>query len=1033
MRINRFFSAKKALAGVLVGALLVTSTATGNGFFKSTVSVMAASEWSATEVYTGGSQVTYNGATYEAQWWTQGEEPGTSSVWKLISGSSDSGSTGGSTSGTLTPKSPSVSLDPKVGTNIQGVKLPSTYYNKKVVGYFPNYAIDSDAHEHFNITDLQWDKLTHVQYAFACVNKETFEIEAGDVKNDIENKFEGQTFVHDGQVIEMDPTLGYYGQFNLMHTLKKMHPNVTVLISTGGWGSSEGLWYATQNESTMRTFSKSAVEFIRKYGFDGIDIDFEFPSETPLSGNYTDFTESIRAGISDRYVQFIKILSEDLSAAAKEDGKYYWLTSAVSASSWVLGGQTNSDFLDYLDFVSIMSYDYHGGWNNYVENQANLYPDDADGETATQAVKTLGFDWSYKFYRGKVQSEKILMGVPYYTRGWTNVSGGTNGLHGTSGTPITNATDNLNLWCDIENGQEVAAGANPLWHVMNVMKSNSDYKYYWDEVGKVPHIWNATNNTFLTFEDTNSIQERINYVNDNNLGGVLIWVMHGDYDYDAATDTYTIGDTLTTMLYDQFAAKGPSTVTSDIDYTNDAINFDVDMSGGKYDHPNYTYSIKVTNNTGVQIPSGYTFSFDIPKSTQFTSAWGGTASVVEKDQAFNTVTITSSSALDAGATVEFTGMMKCCFSAAKNFKINGYSQLSEVTNEIQRLNRSYLTSENGSEETETPETPTTTTTTTTEAAEASVDGFSTIEAENYSSNEGGVKDTNSSASNGYNMGGITNNVSFTYNNVEFSEDAAAITLQYSSKSGDALGNAEIYVDSSKVGTVTLENTGSTWSNYVSITSALDTMISKGTHTVTLKFVTTGSAYYVCNLDYFTFVRNSQYTPEVVTNAKVDINGYQISTTAEGYRVVYTVTDADSEVKSAGLVYGLASGCSSSDMVVGSSNSVVASYQATENGKVNIPSIAAENAQNYAMTMLFDKSASFFSQKIYVRAYAELNAGGYVYSDVKEFSIYQIADYMYQNNAFKTFASHNYLYNTILKVVNPSYEEVDFKWSNYFVK
>ena len=65
---------------------------------------------------------------------------------------------------------------------------------------------------------------------------------------------------------------------------------------------------------------------------------------------------------------------------------------------------------------------------------------------------------------------------------------------------------------------------------MNVMKKNGNYKRYWDDVGKVPHIWNAQNNTFLTFEDTDSIQQRINYVKNNNLGGVLIWVMHGDYD-----------------------------------------------------------------------------------------------------------------------------------------------------------------------------------------------------------------------------------------------------------------------------------------------------------------------------------------------------------------------------------------------------------------------------------------------------------------------------------------------------------------------
>ena len=379
--------------------------------------------------------------------------------------------------------------------------------------------------------------------------------------------------------------------------------------------------------------------------------------------------------------------------------------------------------------------------------------------------------------------------------------------------------------------------------------------------------------------------------------------------------------------------------------------------------------------------------------------------------------------------------MKCCFSAAKNFKLAGYSQKSEVNAEVARLSRAMLTEENGTIEEDPTETPTEKPSETETVKPDNINGFAVVEAENFTSNQGGVKDANSNMSNGYNMGGITNGVTFTYDNVVFDEDAAAITLQYSSKSGDALGKVEIYADSTsnKVGTVDLANTGSDWSTYKSVTGGLSTHIAKGTHKIILKFVTTGSQYYVCNLDYFRFVRNSQYNPEVVTNAKVTINGYQISTISEGYRVIYTVADKDSEVESAGMVYGLARGCSASDMVVGSSNYYVESYEATDKGKVKIPSLAAPNSQNYAMTMTFNKTAEFFSQKIYVRAYAKLKNGGYIYSDVKSFSIYELADYVYKNNKLNTFNAHNYMYNTILKVVNPSYEEVAFDWHNYFVK
>lgn len=575
------------------------------------------------------------------------------------------------------------------GQNEFGVTLPDGYYNRKVVGYFPNYAINSQAHKNFDITQLQWDKLTHVQYAFAMADPNTFELAPSEPETDLVSKFEDREFYHKGQKIKMDETLGYYGQYNLLHTMKKMYPDVKVMVSTGGWGASRTLWLVMDNEENMNKFADSAVSYIRKYGFDGIDIDFEYPSETSQSGNPADFdvSETRRKGISDRYAQFMKIMGQKLAEASKQDGTYYWLTSAVTASSWVLGGQTNSEFLDYLDFVSIMSYDYHGGWNQYVENQANIYADPADTETSALALPTLGFDWSMNYYRGAAQSEKILMGVPYYTRGWTNVTGGDKGLHGTSKTP---ATGDENIWCDYdENGKEIAAGANPLWHVLNLMEKDSNYQEYWDPVGCVPHVWNEVNKTFLTFENEKSIQERINVVRNQNLGGVLIWVMHGDYDYDEEKKEYTIGDTLTTMLYDQLTKTEPAKITSDVDLDVETADFDVEFTG-KYDHPNYYYTINVTNHTGEAL-TAFKLSFDLPKSAIFQSTYGGGEPEITdaKDPAFKTVTLTAPGwkPLNDGETMSLEGAIKLNFAGVKNFKLNGKAMASEVAAERERLTR----------------------------------------------------------------------------------------------------------------------------------------------------------------------------------------------------------------------------------------------------------------------------------------------------------------------------------------------------------
>lgn len=247
----------------------------------------------------------------------------------------------------------------------------------------------------------------------------------------------------------------------------------------------------------------------------------------------------------------------------------------------------------------------------------------------------------------------------------------------------------------------------------------------------------------------------------------------------------------------------------------------------------------------------------------------------EVDNSFTEVTLTSSYALEAGATQEFTGMMRCCFSAAKNFKINGLSMMDEVNEEIKRLNRSYITEQNG--------------------------GTS---------------------------GGIT---------------------------------------------------------------------------------------------------------PVEPDAEVMVNGYQISTTAEGFRTVYTVDDPSNEVESVGMVYGLADYVKASDMVVNSTNSKVCDCAGTEAGKYSNAVIDSNSASSYVMTMTFVKSKEFYSSEMYVRAYAKLKNGKYIYSDTESVSVYDISDYLYQNKIMNTYNGHVYLFDNILSVVDSAYKEIAYNWNNTLVK
>ena len=562
----------------------------------------------------------------------------------------------------------------------------SSELNRKLVGYFPEWAYSSEAQGYFNATDLQWDSLTHIQYSFAMVDPSTNKITLSDKHAAIEEDFSEFDLSHNGKKIELDSSLPYKGHFNVLQTMKKIYPDVSLLISVGGWAGTRGFYTMIDTDNGINTFADSCVDFIRKYGFDGVDIDFEYPSSTSQSGNPDDFdlSEPRRAKLNERYNILIKTLREKIDMASKEDGKEYLLTAAVTASPWVLGGISDNTYAKYLDFLSIMSYDYHGGWNEYVEHLAGIYPNKEDRETATQIMPTLCMDWAYRYYRCVLPSEKILMGIPYYTRGWENVQGGTNGLHGSSKTP---ASGKYNIWGDDLNNDGILepAGANPLWHVLNLIERDPNLKVYWDAISKVPYVWQNQEKVFLSFENEKSIDERLEYIKNKNLGGALIWVMNGDYglnpNYVEGSNKinegkYTFGNTLTKRLSQGLKNMGACNKTpDDISMSLDPINVDVKFNG-KYDHPNYTYSIDITNYTDKEIKGGWTVSFDLPKSAVFKSSWGGTYSVTDNGD-FNTITLTSGAwqNIAPSSTITVQGMIGLCFSGIRNVTFNGMNPI----------------------------------------------------------------------------------------------------------------------------------------------------------------------------------------------------------------------------------------------------------------------------------------------------------------------------------------------------------------------
>ncbi|MBB1256319.1 chitinase C-terminal domain-containing protein [Streptomyces sp. OF3] len=545
-------------------------------------------------------------------------------------------------------------------------------HQRRVIGYFTSWRTGKDGRDAYLASEIPWEKVTHLNYAFAHVDSDN-RLSVG--PNSADNPATGMTWPGVPGA-EMDPAFSYKGHFNQLNKFKKQHPHVKTLVSVGGWAETGGYFgpdgervdsggfytMATNadgsvNQAGINTFADSAVKFLRDYGFNGLDIDYEYATSMKDAGNPLDWAiaNPRRAGLNAGYSALMKTLREKLDRAGAQDGKHYLLTVAAPSSGYLLRGMETYDTAKYLDYVNIMSYDLHGAWNEFVGPNASLFDDGKDAELAAAGVYTtsqyggigyLNTDWAYRYFRGAMPAGRINVGLPYYTRGWKNVTGGTDGLWGRSSTTncpagagLTKCGDGAvgidNLWHDLDTqGKESPAGSNPMWHAKNLEKGivgdyvtqygfpadtklTGTYARKYDSTLVAPWLWNADKKVFLSTEDEQSVRAKADWVVDQGIGGTMMWELAGDYSWNAAKGQYEPGDTLTTIMYDAFKAASPyGAKRATIEMPNETLDIGVRFTDFALGDSNYPISpkLRIRNNTQTTLPGGTEFQFDYATS-----------------------------------------------------------------------------------------------------------------------------------------------------------------------------------------------------------------------------------------------------------------------------------------------------------------------------------------------------------------------------------------------------------------------------------
>jgi chitinase len=185
--------------------------------------------------------------------------------------------------------------------------------------------------------------------------------------------------------------------FGEVTDMKQKNPNMKVLIALGGWtfndpGPNQMTFSnAASTAANRKKFINNLMGFMSQYGFDGADIDWEYPGAED------------RGGREDDGVNFTKLLQEMKAAF----GKRYLLTFTAPTSYWYLRHFDIQKTSEAVDWINLMSYDLHGIWDRDNPIGAQIL-----GHTnLTEVDMALDLLW-----RNSVEPDKVVLGIGFYGR-----------------------------------------------------------------------------------------------------------------------------------------------------------------------------------------------------------------------------------------------------------------------------------------------------------------------------------------------------------------------------------------------------------------------------------------------------------------------------------------------------------------------------------------------------------------------------------------------------------------------------------------
>lgn len=360
----------------------------------------------------------------------------------------------------------------------------------KVVGaYYP-----AGSATRYPIERIPTDKITHLFYAFARIE--------------------------DGRCVVGDKAAGH---FEALAKLKREHPRLRTLISIGGWSAGGFSDAALTAKSRKRLVASCLALFFEKHrgSFDGADIDWEFP----VYGG----PPELAARPEDRrnMTALVREFRRALDALGRQRKQAYLVTAALPAGRMESAGPYDparsfelGELARLLDFINLMTYDMGTVFTPVASFNAPMreVPEDPlDPQLRRWNSVEGGVDY---YQRNGVPANKLVLGVPFYGRGYRVKSDARHGLY------------------------QAYSGTYPAGDYRDIKRKllgDPQWQRHWHEVAQTPWLFNAKEQAFVSYEDPESIAIRAGFAKERGLLGVFTWELTADDERQALLEAMVNG------------------------------------------------------------------------------------------------------------------------------------------------------------------------------------------------------------------------------------------------------------------------------------------------------------------------------------------------------------------------------------------------------------------------------------------------------------------------------------------------------------